>query len=116
MSVSGVFSIVLFIILLSVLSLGLINTQLTTGITNQSNTNLTIITTGSGIQQVSICNYHSDIPIFGGIIWGADCIVDFASYIYSLFTINTGTAWLGAIIVACLIALAYMVARLFRGG
>lgn len=112
----GLFSIVLFLILVSFFSVSLLTIPPEQQFLNQSNTNLTIITTGSGLTQVNICNFHSDIPVFAQLIWGVDCIGDFIEYLYNIATVSSGIQWLGYIIIACIIAIIYLAVRLFRGG
>ena len=111
-------SILIFLGILSVFSIGLIvEGNRISGLTNQTNTNVTIISTGiSDISQVQICDFHSDIPIFGGLIWGADCIADFVGYTFSYAGIQTGYIWLGVIFVALTLALVYIGVRVIRGG
>lgn len=117
-NVGALFTIMVFLGILSYLS---IQTAITgarlTGLTNQTADNTSIITIGeSDISSVQLCQFSSDIPIFGGLIWGATCIADFVGYTFSYAGIQTGYVWLGIIFVACSAALIYIGIRLLRGG
>lgn len=116
MAIKTVFSIVLFFGLLSLFLVGLgINaiSYQAGDYTNQTLINMTSVNTG--LSNVKVCDYHSDIPIFGGLIWGADCIGDGLSVLIGLSTANTDNLLLGTIFLACVITLIVLVIMILRG-
>jgi hypothetical protein len=116
MGVKTVFTIVLFVALLGGILLGLGSSELqyqTGTLTNQSNVNLTLVNTG--LSNVRVCDYHSDIPIIGGLIWGADCIGDTVGVMFSIASTTSDNILLGAIFTAIAITLILVGVMLLRG-
>jgi len=113
-----IFSIVLFLTLLAFLGsqLFLSTTTSYTTFTNQSNSNMSIVTIGSDFSTLQMCDIHIDIPILGGLIWGADCVADYVGFLFGFANTTTGINWLTPIIVAMIGVLIYIGIRLLRGG
>jgi hypothetical protein len=116
MAVKLIFSIVLFLSFLTILLIGFNQQQVTYtpgSYVNSTNINMTMVNTG--LASVQICNYHSDIPILGGLIWGASCISDGISTLLGFATASTTIPWLGAIFLACVVSLIVIVVLILRG-
>jgi hypothetical protein len=118
MAVKTVFSIVLFFALLGMFLVGLgisaVNYQTVGGsYTNQTLINMTKINTG--LSNVQVCDYHSDIPIIGNLIWGADCIGDGLNVLIGLSTASTDNLLLGTFFLACVITLIILTIMILRG-
>lgn len=118
MAIKTVFSIVLFFGLLGMFLVGLgisaVNYQTVGGsYTNQTLINMSTVNTG--LSNVKVCDYHSDIPIFGGLIWGADCIGDGLSVLIGLSTASTDNLLLGAFFLACVTTLIVLTILILRG-
>jgi len=118
MAVKTVFSIVLFFGLLGMFLIGLgisaVNYQ-TVGAsyTNQTLVNMTKVNTG--LSNIQVCDYKSDIPIIGNLIWGADCIGDGLSVLIGLSTASTDNLLLGTFFLACVVTLIVMTIMILRG-
>ncbi len=85
------------------------------GFTNQSNVNLTIISTGESIVNPNLCDYTGEIPIIGGLIWGADCIADYVGFIFGFIALQSDSPWLQAIFVGAIAVVIYLAIRILRG-
>lgn len=84
---------------------------------NQSNENLSIITTGEGFTQLTLCDYDAgNIPILSGLIWGADCVADYVGFLFSFVFINTPIEWLAIIFLSIGSVVIYIAVKLLRGG
>jgi CBS domain containing-hemolysin-like protein len=112
-----IFSIVLFLSLLAFFSaqLFLSTTSPYNAFTNQSNNGTNIVTIGQDYNTIQLCDIHIDIPILGGLIWGADCIADYTGFLFGFATTTTGINWLTPIIIAMVGVLIYIGIRLIRG-
>ncbi len=90
----------------------------TQGLTNQSNTNLTVVNlTDVGDLNPPVCNYEGDIPLLSEFIWGADCTAQYVGYVFGLLSITFSDQWIVLIIILPILgALGYLLVReLIRG-
>lgn len=112
-----VFSLVLFYSLFTVLmAFGTVTAatfQNGYSLLNQTNTNFTGVNTG--ISNVQICNYHGDIPILSGLIWGADCIASGVGLMLSFSSVNSSIAVLGSVFLAGTVVFILLIVMILRG-
>lgn len=116
MAVKTIFTLVLFIVFVGIFLAGLgiqVATYQTGQYTNQTNVNMTSVNTG--LANIKVCNYHSDIPIIGGLIWGADCIGNGINILINLTTANSDNTLLGGIFLALVITIILIIIMILRG-
>ena len=83
------------------------------GLLNQTNTNFTAVNTG--VSNAQICSYQSNIPILGGLIWGADCIANGIGLMLSFSSVNSNIAVLGSIYLAGTVVFILIIIMVLRG-
>lgn len=118
MGIKAVFSIVLFFGLLGMFLIGLGISAVNYQSVGNSYTNQTLInmsTVNTGLSNVQVCDYKSDIPIIGGLIWGADCIGDGLSVIIGMSTASTDNLFLGTFFLAAVVTLIVLTIMILRG-
>lgn len=120
MSAKLLLTLIIFLAMIALFStqfteLGLETTS-TGDLTNQANTNVSFISTGTSSLAPDLCDFHSDIPIFGAIVWGADCIANYIGYMFGLTTTTSNIQWLGILFFACAAAILYLAIGIIRGG
>jgi hypothetical protein len=116
MAVKTIFTLVLFLVFIGVflVGFGIQSASYQQGqYTNQSAVNMTSVNTG--LANIKVCDYHSDIPIFGGLIWGADCIGDGVNVLMGLATANSDNVILGSIFLAVVITIILVIIMILRG-
>jgi len=113
-----IIAIVIFFGFLVLLSTGFqIETTKLSGLTNQSNENLTIFTQSSGITDISICDFDAgNVPLLSDFLWGMDCVADNVGFLFSFGGYNTTILWLQVLFVAFIMALVYVGVKVIRGG
>jgi len=57
-----------------------------------------------------------DIPILGGLIWGAACIGSYVTWLFQLVFLRTDIVWLQIFFIGAAAVIMYAVVRLLRGG
>ena len=112
------FSVVLFLGLLAFFSSQLFFTTTSdySSFTNQSNSNLTVITIGSDFTKAQLCDWHVGIIVVDQIVGGADCIADYVGFLFGFSSASTGINWLTPIIIAMIGVLIYIGIRLLKPG
>ncbi len=118
MTAQQVMTAVVFLGFMAILSVGLtIDTSKIGGLTNQSDDNLTILTTGTDVSQVRICDFvFGNIPVLTDFLWGVDCVADYVGYLFGFGSTSSEIGYLQLIIVAISMSAIYVGIRLFRGG
>lgn len=118
MSARVLLGLVLFIVIFSAFMIELAlssNTYQQGGIFfNQSNANFT--TSPTGLSNVKLCDYSSDIPVLGSLIWGADCVADFTGFLFQFATLNSDNTLIAAVFLAVTVTIIFIAISLIRGG
>lgn len=85
-----------------------------------ADTNFTLLSGDSIANGVIVpsCNWASDIdvPILGGIIWGAGCIAAYVAFLFQLAFTSSDIGFLAIIIGAFSAVFIYAAIRVLRGG
>lgn len=114
----AVFSIVIFLSVIVLLSVGII-TQQTTYSQGNSTGNFTIISGGTtnGLSDPPKCivSPPNQFIVFT-VLDTVTCALSFGIWLVSLATVSSPIQWLGFIFIACVAVLIYIVAKLLRGG
>jgi|SRR3989304_1015185 len=116
MTAKTFFTVLIFLLFLVLFSTTFfVSTEKFTSLTNQTNQNLTIISRGSDLAELRLCDYNGTLEFFG-VVGGADCIIDFISFTFGFAGVKSDIQWLGYIIFALTITLVYLGIRLLKGG
>lgn len=110
-----VFTMVLFLgLFIFFASSTILVAQNTQSFGNQTNTNLTFVNTGIN-NNVKLCDFQSDIPIFGGLVWGADCIADTVGTLFGYANTTSEVPLLGIILLAFTVTFLVIAIVIIRG-
>jgi uncharacterized membrane protein len=116
MAVKTIFTLVLFLVFIGIFMVGF-GIQAATyqqgQYTNTTSANMTAINTG--LSNIQVCDYHGDIPILSGLIWGYDCISDSLSVFFGLTTANSDNIFLAGIFLAIVLTIILIIVMVLRG-